>query len=135
MFAFAMTATGLLYLYWKLHIAPFLPLQKAIAASFKGSRPRVEGGQRKIHKNTPRILRVTMKIDFDPKKDEPQAIAFANRVIRFVREREDLSNWDVLEVHFYWPEPEKKLHEWKYEWQVPSGETPDPDPVESEPKK
>jgi hypothetical protein len=118
MFAFAITATGLLYGYWRLHIAPFLPLQKAIAASFKDSRPRVEGGQRKIHKGTPHILRVTMKIDFDPNADEARATAFANRVVAFVRERQDLTEWEILEIHFYWPEPEKELHEWMFEQKV-----------------
>lgn len=121
MFAFAITATGLLYVYWRMHIAPFLPLQKALAATFKDSRPRVEGGQRKIHKGTPRILRVTMKIDFDPNADEARTTTFANRVVAFVREHQDLAPWEILEIHFYWPEPEKELHEWVLERSLNDG--------------
>lgn len=121
MFAFAITATGLLYVYWRMHIAPFLPLQKALAATFKDSRPRVEGGQRKIHKGTPRIFRVTMKIDFDPDVDVTRTTAFAHRVVAFVREHEDLTPWGTLEIRFYWPEPEKTLHEWALAVELSNG--------------
>ncbi len=115
MFAFATAATCTLFVYWKLHVGPFLPLQQAIAAEFKGSAPRVEGGQRKMHKNTPRILRVTMKVRFDPLADEPHARAFADRVDAFIRDHHDVSPYDVVELHFYWPDPEKTIHEWSTE--------------------
>jgi hypothetical protein len=115
MFAFAIAATVTLYVYWKLHVGPFVPLQKAIAAEFEGSRPLVEGGQRKIHKDTPRILRITMKIDFDPDANPVRTNELAERVIGFTRERFDLSAYEVLEIHFFWPEPEKKIKQWRLE--------------------
>jgi hypothetical protein len=113
MFAFAITTTSILYLYWKMHVGPFLPLQKALAAQFDDSRPLVEGGQRKMHKNTPRILRITMKVDFDPTADEAQAGAFADRVVEFTRAHySELSAYEVLEIHLFYPQPEKTIREW-----------------------
>lgn len=113
MFAFAITATSILYIYWKMHVGPFLPLQKALAAQFDDSRPLVEGGQRKMHRNTPRILRITMKVDFDPTVDEKQAEAFADRVVAFTRAHyAALSAYEVLEIHLFYPQPEKTIREW-----------------------
>lgn len=120
MFTFAIAATTILYVYWKLHIGPFLPIQRALAEEFRGSRPRVEGGQRKMHKGTPRILRVTMKVDFDPDVETERSQALAQRAARFCAKRGDLASYDVFEAHFYWPEPEKELHEWSMEIPVSS---------------
>lgn len=124
-FVFAITATGFLYGYWKLHIGPFVPLQKALAKEFERSRPRVEGGQRKMHKGTPRILRITMKIDFDPDANEGRTNEFAGRVASFARANFDLSTYEILEVHFFWPEPEKKIHEWTAELPTEGIDRPD----------
>ena len=115
-FAFAILMTAGLWLYWKLHIAPFLPLQQALAGRFEDSRPRVEGGQRKLHENTPRILRITMKVEFDP--ESPQADEFAAEVAAFVRAETDLSRYDVLELHLYHPQPEKDIRQRSVEFQV-----------------
>jgi hypothetical protein len=117
-FLFAISATGGLYVYWKLHVGPFVPLQKALAEKFPGSRPLVEGGQQKIHKHTPRILRITMKVDADPNADERKTEELAERVIALARERFDLSTYEILEIHFFWPEPEKKIHKWDREWKI-----------------
>lgn len=118
MFAFAITATVTLYVYWKLHVGPFLPLQRALNAEFPKSRPLVEGGQRKKHKNTPKILRITMKTEFDPEKDDSEAQAHAERVIRCAKANFDLSPYEVLELHFFFPEPEKRIHEWTAERKI-----------------
>lgn len=111
MFSFAIAITATLWVFWKLHVGPFLPLQKKLAAEFEDSRPRVEGGQRKIHKGSPKILRITMKIDFDPTTDKKAAESFANRVEAFVGEVYDLRAYEILELHFYWPDPEKEIKE------------------------
>jgi len=111
---FGAVLTGINWLYWKWHVSPFLPLQKKLADTWPDSRPRVEGGHRKMHKDTPKILRVTMKIDFDPRTQSGQERAkqFAERVAAFVTEHvQSLSDYEYLELHFYWPEPEKKIHE------------------------
>lgn len=101
MFAFGLLATGVLWLYWELHTRPFRPLQDALAMHYPGAAPRVDGGQRKMHKGTARILRIVMKVEFDPAQDEEQAAGFVRNVAAFVKTKADLSDWDLLEVHLY----------------------------------
>lgn len=123
MFLFAISLTGTCWVYWKLHVAPFLPLQQLLAEEFPDCRPQVQGGQRKIHKGTPKVLRITMKIDFDPTGDagKARADAHARRVSAFVAENwPPLSDYENLELHFYWPEPEKEIKQVSREFQVAS---------------
>lgn len=109
MFGFATVITATLWFYWRLHVGPFLPLQQKLAAEFPDSRPRVEGGQRKMHKGTPKILRITMKVEFNPTTDRKAAESFADRVYSFVQQEFSLEEYEVLELHFYWPDPEKTI--------------------------
>ncbi len=109
MFAFAITATAILWYYWTLHTAPFIPLQRAIVDEFADSAPRVEGGQRKIHKGTPRILRVTMKVGFNPQTDEEQAAQTADRIVELADEHLDLADYDQMDLHLLWLRPEQEL--------------------------
>ena len=60
-FLFAIVMASGLGIYSYFHAKPFRPLQHAIFAAYPKSYPRVEGGQHKIHRDTPRILRVTMR--------------------------------------------------------------------------
>lgn len=110
--SFGLILTGINWAYWKRHIAPFLPLQKRLAEEYRGSKPRVEGGQRKIHQATPKILRVTMMLDFNPETEagKPKAERFAKDVAAFIaREWSELTEYDLLELHLYWPEPEQEI--------------------------
>ena len=59
-----------------------------------------------------------MKIDFDPNADEHRTNELAERIIDFARERFDLSAYEVLEVHLFWPEPEKEIRQWTLERKV-----------------
>jgi len=107
LFGVALTATT--WVYWKLHVAPYLPLQKLLAEKYEGSRPRVEGGQRKMHKGTPRILRVTMQLKFDPEAKDGQRRVddFSRDVAAFVaRNYPELADYEILELNLYWPRPE-----------------------------
>jgi hypothetical protein len=110
LFGVALTATD--WVYWKLHVAPFLPLQKLLAENYDGSRPRVEGGQRKMHKGTPKILRVTMKLKFDPaaKDGKRRVDEFSRELAAFVaRNYPELADYEILELNLYWPKPETEL--------------------------
>ena len=111
MFAFGLLATGVLFAYWHYHTAPFQELQAALAEEFPGSRPRAEGGQRKQHKATPQILRIILKVDFHPEKETQKSERMADRVLKIAGEHHDLSPYDMAEIHLYWPEKEKQLHE------------------------
>ena len=107
-----------MWFYWNLHVRPFLPLQKSLAYEFPDSRPRVEGGQRQMHKGSPRILRIIMKVEFDPTREKKRAEKFADRVSSFVRGACDLRSYETLELHFYRLDPEKTIKEGTFERDV-----------------
>lgn len=111
MFSFAILTTALLWIYWKLHTAPFVPLQRAIVEQFPDSAPRVEGGQRKMHKGTPRILRVVLRVGFDPTTNKLQSEQTADRVADIARETMDLTEYDLLEIHLFHPIPEQEIRQ------------------------
>ena len=123
MFAFGILSTLMIWFYWNKHIEPFMPLQLAIEKEFENSSPRVEGGQRKISKGTPRILRVTMKVDFNPELKESAVVADERiaRIAEISAEFQDLKTYDFLEFHFYQPSPnDSKLHKKSYTRELPS---------------
>lgn len=111
MFAFGLLATSLIWFYWNKHIEPFMPLQLALAEKFEDSSPRVEGGQRKIHKETPKLLRITMRSPYDPtnSENEEQVNADIRQIVSISNEHLDMSAYSLLELHLYQPNPEKKL--------------------------
>jgi hypothetical protein len=118
MFSFAVTIISVLWIYTVSHRAPFRPLQRALAQEFEGSVPKVEGGQRKIHKSSSKILRIVMKVTFDPSAEREEAERFAERVIAFSRKHHDISRYDILEIHFFKLDPEKKILQWETERNV-----------------
>jgi hypothetical protein len=115
MFTFGIAATATLWIYWTLHTGPFRPLQDALAAEFPGSLPRVDGGQRKMHKGTPKILRVVLKVDFDPVTDTRQGQQVLDRVEELARHHIDLNVYDFLDVYLYQGVPESVLREKEFE--------------------
>jgi len=108
---FAITVTGTMWVYWRLQDGPFIPLEQALSTQFKGSRPRVEGGQLKMHTNSPMILQITMKVDFDPTRETERFEAFTGRVARFTRQRFDVQPYQILEIHLFQPLPEKEIRQ------------------------
>jgi hypothetical protein len=110
MFVFGIAATAGLWVYWKLHVGPFLPLQQALAEEFENAAPHVDGGQRKKHKRTPRILRITMKVAFDPTvpANQSQVEQVAERVIAIARQQPDFRHYDELEIYLFWPVQEQE---------------------------
>lgn len=119
MFLMGICATAFLYGYWTLHLMPFMPLQEAIVAEFPGSAPRVNGGKRKLHKDTPGMLQIGMKLKFDPTSSDPKSVAsIANlqtRVHDLVREKVEMQklDWklDVIELYVYQLIQEQEIRE------------------------
>ena len=115
MFAMGFTATGLLFLYWNLHLMPFMPLQEAIVAEFEDSAPRVEGGYRKMHRDSIALLRIVMRVPFDPtiSSDEVDGILETHmlRLRELSSQHVSLDEYQMLEVHFYHPVKEKDIRE------------------------
>lgn len=108
LFVFAVAMSSGLWTYWYLHARPFQPLQLAIHQAFPKSYPQVQGGQRKMHKNTPRILRITLKVGFDPQppESEEQVEGMAQRLEELARQHIDLPSYELLEIHFVRRVPE-----------------------------
>lgn len=133
MFVMGLTATGLLFLYWNLHLMPFMPLQEAIVAEFKDSAPRVDGGRVRLHRRTPMMLRIVVRVDFDPTDSSETTCArlehYMDRLRALAAAHTDLTAYEQLEVHFYQPVREKMIREHAIRrdlaiWQdVPSTET------------
>jgi hypothetical protein len=106
MFGFGSVATLTLWAYWQLHMMPFMPLQEALVAEFgKDSAPRVEGGQRKIHKNSTRMLRVVLKVNFNPADSDPDVKNKVETHMLTVRDTAakhvNLDDYDTLELHLF----------------------------------
>jgi len=115
MFGFGVLTTAGLWVYWYLHLAPFRPLQAAVAAEFPDSAPRVEGGQRKMHKGTPRILRITLRVDFDPNTDDDRVETITAKLYELAGRYQDISSYDTLEMYLYQRIPEQETRERRVE--------------------
>ena len=113
MFAFGIVCTATLWIYWQLHTAPFRPLREAILAEYPKSAPRVDGGQRKLQMSKPRILRVVMKVDFNPNaEDADERIdPIVERVADLARQHAALDTFDQFELHLFFEEKEQQLHQ------------------------
>lgn len=115
MFVMGLTATGLLFLYWNLHLMPFMPLQEAIVAEFRDSAPRVDGGRTRLHRETPMLLRIVLRVDFDPTAKNPETEArlehYMERLKALSASHTKLDDYEQLHVHFYQPVREKVILE------------------------
>lgn len=112
MFAFAACMTALMWFYWKMNLAPFLPLQQAIVANqeFAESRPVVEGGRRKGQEDAPNTLRVTMKVDYDPNENLVRIEKLEQTILELAKKSlPQFSEYDQLELNVYWPKQETEL--------------------------
>lgn len=106
---FGLLITGTVWTYWKLHLSPFLPLQRALAEAYPGCRPVVEGGQRKMHRETPKILRITMKVEFDPARDAARTDALFEEVVSLAEKTLSLDAFEIVELNVYQPVQETRL--------------------------
>jgi len=119
MFAMAITATSILWFYWDLHLQPFMPLQEAIASEYEKSSPRVDGGQRKSHKGTPRVRRVVIRVPFDPNSDDGDVQSEVEGRISRIRELAakyaSIEDYELLDVHMFQENKEKVISQKTFE--------------------
>ncbi|MCA9057563.1 MAG: hypothetical protein KDA85_03660 [Planctomycetaceae bacterium] len=115
MFILGLISTGGLWTYWHLHLIPFMELQEAIVSEFPDSSPRVDGGQRKMHKGTVRKLRAVLKVAFDPLADDAETKAtiehYMTRYRALAEKHADLRAYTMLELHLYQPVREQELRQ------------------------
>jgi hypothetical protein len=117
MLTFGFLASGTLWGYWYYHTAPFIPLQVAIADEFPGSAPRVDGGQRRIHKDTAGLLWIIMRVDFNPKDDSEKSQRVVDRVVELAYKHVEIEEFEKLNVRLFFGEMEKEIH--KVDFEVP----------------
>ncbi len=122
MFTFGVLSTGVLWTYWFYHTQPFIPLQVAISTEFKGSAPRVDGGARKLHKGTPTLLWIIMRVDFRPDLDREKSATVSKRVVELSQENLDLTNFEQLNIRLFFGELEKEIHTLDAEVPIAAGE-------------
>jgi hypothetical protein len=115
MFLFGITATAGLWGYWTLHTGPFRPLQDALATEFPNSIPRVDGGQRKLRKGMPKILRAVLRVEFDPTMETAKGEETLARVEKIARQHIDLDQYEYLDVYLYEGVPEQVIREREFE--------------------
>lgn len=120
MVSFGAIATAALWAYWYYHSAPFIPLQQAISAEFPGASPRVDGGQRKMHKGTPSEIWIIMRVEFDVENDDEASAAAVERVKQLATEHLAPGQYDLLHVRLYRGDPEQFLH--KRDVDIPLGD-------------
>ena len=101
-------STTTLWIYTDLHTAPFLALRDAIHEEFPSSAPQVEGGQRKIHRGSPRILRVTLRVSWDPHERDEEVANMLSRLVELADRHQGLTGYDQFDVHLVWFRPEQK---------------------------
>ncbi|MBX3447971.1 MAG: hypothetical protein KF777_00340 [Planctomycetaceae bacterium] len=100
---FGALATGGIYVYWNEHSRPFRPLRDAIAYELRGSRPQVEGG---TPKEGPPTLRIAVTARFDPDAEPARTELFKNRVFTLAREKVNVDDYEVFELHLIGVIPE-----------------------------
>lgn len=103
---FGILMTSTMWVYWKLYLGPFVPLQQAIVAveEFADSRPVVQGGREKSREDKPNTLRVTMKVEDDPTKDEQEVIRIEREILALAKSSlPQFEEFDLFELNLYWP--------------------------------
>lgn len=113
MLAFGIIMVAALWLYWEMYTRPFRPLQNAINAEYPGSSPRVVGGTHKSHKDgSPNLLRIVIRVDFDPETaDEATLQQHVTRLRQLAEEHFDLSPYEQLDIHLIQRVPEEETRQ------------------------
>ncbi len=108
-FGFGVLATSSLWIYWQLHMMPFMPIQEVLIEKFPNSSPRVNGGQERMHKDTPSVLHVAMRVAFDPENEEATAEAHVDKVEEVLKPLVEPDKWEELHVRLFHEQPEKGI--------------------------
>lgn len=124
MFTLGIVATGTLWYFWNIQLMPFMPLQDALVAEFEGCSPRVDGGCRKGQKGTPKILRVVMRVPFDPTSSDQSS---QSQIETRLTKTEELArkfvvddDYELLELHLFSEHKEQMLRQKTFTRQMAS---------------
>ena len=106
MLLLGVTATVVMFVYWDWHTKPFRPLTESIGRTFRHSLPKVEGGR---HKNGPQTLRISLRVPFSPVTDEAACGETLVTLFRIIRETQDLTGYEDVQIHFFQVLPEEVM--------------------------
>lgn len=109
-FTLAIVMAASVWVYSYFHVKPFHALAAAIFEEFPKSYPQVQGGQRRMHRDTPKTLRITMQVGFDPEPREAdeQVESLVVRLEELARQHLDFSSYEIFEIHLVQRVPEHK---------------------------
>ena len=109
-FTLAIAASASVWIFSYYHAKPFQALQTAIHRAFPKAYPQVQGGQQRMHRNTPKTLRITMQVGFDPEPREAdqQVEDVVARLEELARQHIDFPSFEIFEIHLVRRVPEHK---------------------------
>ncbi|WP_437205064.1 hypothetical protein [Planctomicrobium sp. SH664] len=133
MLAFGVSMVGGLYLYSYFYSLPFRTLRHQVAVRYPHSEPNIVGGRYKSHEaGHPATLRMIVQIapaEFNPEADLDQCQTRALELARLVFAQQDVSPYEVLEVHLVQRTGEEQERRWSAihsleEWRAALGQPP-----------
>ncbi len=108
MFLFALVVSVGLWTYWELHTQPFRPLTEKLGEAFPDSSPRVEGGKHGMHKQTPLVLRIVMRVHYHPDQDGEKFEKQVSEILAIASQSGMLKKYEQCEIHLYNQPAEQK---------------------------
>jgi len=108
MFLFALFVSVGLWSYWELHTQPFRTLTDQLGETFPHSNPRVEGGKHGMHKQTPFVLRIVMRVQYAPNLNEQKYQKQVSEILGIAVQSGMLNKYEECEIHLYYQPAEQK---------------------------
>ncbi len=108
MFLFALMVSIGLWSYWELHTQPFRTLTDQLGDTFPHSNPRVEGGKHGMHKQTPLVLRIVMRVSYDLTLNEQKYQKQVSEILSIAAQSGMLKKYEECEIHLYYQPAEQK---------------------------
>lgn len=105
MFLFGLSLSLGMVVYWRMNLAEFYPLQKALADEFPKCTPRIDAGRLK---NQPLMLRVILQVPEQPRKESPRVRQVLDRTVELVRQHTSLEKFGTVHIYLVHREPEKE---------------------------
>jgi len=106
MFLFASLVSLGLWTYWELHTRPFREMTDRLGREFPASSPRVEGGKHGLHRDTDEVLRIVMRIDYDPAAAPERYADQIDRIMQIAAAELSLEPYDRCDIHLFRQEVE-----------------------------
>ncbi|TWT59409.1 hypothetical protein [Rubinisphaera italica] len=108
MFLFAISVSVGLWTYWELHTRPFRSLTDALGEKFPDSNPRVEGGKHGLHRDIDSILRIVIRIEYNPEREPERYENDVLTILQMAANHVELQAYDRCDIHLFRQTPEEE---------------------------